>query len=199
MGVNVSTGRLEKAKGDHKLTRILMALKHQLAGPGARIPKLHASIFGPTQHPVTIWCKGNAQDEVLVSFKRSRAPSPSSHLTTDHVAVSRHQLPHFDCFVQTSTDQAVTIGRESDAVDAVGMAIGSFQSTNQVASWYTPDTDALVQRSGCDKVSTRRNGDGGYPILNLEGQNLTIAFDIPDADGMVATTGGNVSAVAREV
>ena len=195
----MSTGRLAQVGVGQKLTRILVALKHQLAGPGIWIPELHASIFGTTQHPITIWCKGNAQDKVLVPFKRSRAPSPSSHLATNHVAVSGHQLPHFDSLVQTSTDQAVAVGRESDAVDAVGMAIGSFQSTNQVASRHTPDTDALVQRSSCDKVSARRDGDGGDPIFNLEGQNFTIAFDIPDADGMVAAAGGNVTAVTREV
>lgn len=185
--------------GIQELTGILVALKHQLAVPSAGVPELHASIFGPAEHPVSIWCERNAEYEVLVSFKSPCAPPSSSHLAADHAAVLGHQLPHFDGLIQTSTDQALAIGRESDAVYTVGVAVNSFQPTNQVASRHTPDTDALVKGSSCHVVPARRDSDGSDSIFDLESQDLTISFDIPDADGMVAAARSDVAAVAGKV
>ena len=188
-----------RTEGIQELTGILVTLEHQLAVSGAGVPELHAPVFRSAEHPLSIRCERNAEHEVLVSLKSPRAPSTSSHLATQHAAILGHQLPHLDRLIQTSTDQAVAIWREGNAVDTIRVAINSLKSTNEVSSWHTPDTNALVQRSGCNEVPTSRDSHSSDAIFNLEGQDLTIAFNIPDTDGMVSAAGGDIAAVTGEV
>jgi hypothetical protein len=50
-----------------KLTRVLMALQHQLRNSGIRVPELHAAVLGAAENPLAVGCEGNAQHEVLWS------------------------------------------------------------------------------------------------------------------------------------
>lgn len=177
---------LEVQSVNWELTRILVTLEHQLAVPSAGVPELHASIFRSAEHPVPIWRERNAEYEILVSLESPGAPSTSSHRPADHATVLWHQLPHFDRLIQTSTDQAVTIGRESHAVYTIGVAINALQSANKVSGGHAPDTNALVEGPGCNQVPTRRDSHSSDTIFDLECQNLTISFNIPNTDGVVA-------------
>lgn len=42
-----------------------MSLQHELGDTSVRIPELDTSIFGTTEDPVAMGCKGNAEDEIL--------------------------------------------------------------------------------------------------------------------------------------
>ncbi len=47
------------------LTRVLVALEHQLRVPGLRIPELHPSVFGATHDPSPVRRESYTEDEIL--------------------------------------------------------------------------------------------------------------------------------------
>ena len=49
----------------HARTGVLVTLEHQLGVTSSRVPKLDTAILRPTQNPLAVWCKRNAQDKVL--------------------------------------------------------------------------------------------------------------------------------------
>lgn len=62
-----------------------------------------------------------------------------------------------------------------------------------------PDTDALVEGTGSDVLSIRRDSNSGNSILNCESKSVRTGFDIPESDSSVAGAGGNGATIAGEV
>ena len=48
-----------------ELTRVFVALEHELRGSSMRIPELDTPIFGSTENPSAIRSKGDAENKVL--------------------------------------------------------------------------------------------------------------------------------------
>lgn len=51
-----------------KLTRVLVALQHQLGNTSVRVPELHAAVLGAAEHPVTVRSKCDTKHEILHSW-----------------------------------------------------------------------------------------------------------------------------------
>lgn len=62
-----------------------------------------------------------------------------------------------------------------------------------------PDTDALVEGTGSDILSIRRDSNSGNTILNSESKGVRTGFDIPKSDSSVARAGGNSATIAGKV
>lgn len=79
------------------------------------------------------------------------------------------------------------------------MSIDSVKSRNEIARTDVPYSHTLVKRACCDIFATRRDSYCGYTIFNDEVEDFPIVLNVPDADCVVATTGGNVAAIASEI
>lgn len=42
-----------------------MALQHELRISGSGVPELDAAVLGAGEDPVSVWCEGDGEDEVL--------------------------------------------------------------------------------------------------------------------------------------
>lgn len=58
-------GDTVRGHGVKALTRVLVALEHQLRVPGLRIPELHPSVFGATHDPSPVRRESYTEDEIL--------------------------------------------------------------------------------------------------------------------------------------
>lgn len=65
------------------------------------------------------------------------------------------KLPHLDSLVQATANEILSIGRESNGVDAVLVAIGALETLNQIAVLDIPHADTLVKRASGDIFGVR--------------------------------------------
>ena len=116
------------------------------------------------------------------------------------IGAPRHiKLPKLDSLVKTTTDKIPAVGRECDRVHTVLVAIGALQPFYEVTGSGIPNTDTLIKRAGGDIVTIRRHGNGSHTVFNAQGVDQLAVQDIPEAHGLVSTTGRNVATVASEV
>lgn len=160
-----------------------------------RIPKLDATILGTAENPVAMRCKSNTEYEVLVrSLVSSKyavwriccylVPFEGSNTFAARSAARNHtrwssQLPHLDRLVQATTNKPVACRSESDRVNAILVTQFTLKANDQLASVCVPDTDALIERSGCNEAVVWRNGHRGDSIFDREMENLVIRLKIP--------------------
>lgn len=109
------------------------------------------------------------------------------------------QLPHLDRLVKTAADELPRVRRESNAVDAVLVAIGALEALEQVSHLHIPHPDTLIKRAGGDELSIGRDGDGRDTVLDGERQIAIARLQIPDPDGPIATAGSDGTSIAGEI
>jgi len=79
------------------------------------------------------------------------------------------------------------------------VAVGAFETLDEVASCGIPDANALVEGPGRDVLGVWGDGDRGDAVFDGECEDVLPGFDVPEADGAVAGSGGNGATVAGEV
>lgn len=89
------------------------------------------------------------------------------------------ELPHLDSPVQAAADKVLATWREGNAVNAILVSIGTFQSFHKMTGSNVPHTDTLVKRSGCHQLAVGRNCDGGDAVFYTQRQDICLCFDIP--------------------
>lgn len=174
-----------------------MSLKHELCSSRARVPELNTAILGAGQDPVGVRGQRNGQDKVPVALKRLDALAALG--TGAGRAARRAELPHLDRAIQTAADEVLAVGRERHRVDAVLVPIGALETLDQEARHDVPDTNALIQRAGGNKLRVGRNGNGGDAILNRQRQGVGALLNVPQTDSPVTTARSDGAAVARKV
>lgn len=115
------------------------------------------------------------------------------------IAIALTELPHLDGLVQTARYQFAAGRRERHTVDAILVAIGTFQSFNQVSGVRIPHADALVEGSGSHQLAVRRDCHGRNAIFYAERQHILTRFNVPHANRAIAATGRNVPTIAGKV
>jgi hypothetical protein len=109
------------------------------------------------------------------------------------------EFPHLDCLVQGARYKILSVWCECDGVYGVLVAIWTFEALNEVAGSSVPDTDALVERTSCNKLGVGGDGDGGYAIFDAESKDVLACLDIPQANGTITAAGSNSTAITGEV
>ena len=109
------------------------------------------------------------------------------------------QFPHLDGLIETTTDQAVSRRRKSDRINAVFVAVFALETDNKLIGLNIPYADALVKRTGRDKLVVWRDGHGGDTILDGVIGNLRIRHEIPETHAAIATTRRNDLAISGKV
>lgn len=177
--------------------RVLVSLQHELRCARPGIPELHAAILGSGQHPVRVRGERNRENKVTVALKRLDALAA---LRARLVSLTRGaELPHLDSPVKTARDEVLAVGRESDRVHTVLVAVRSFETLNEEARVNVPDTHALIEGACGNKLSVRRDGNSSNAVLYRESECVAALLNIPQANGPVTTTRGDRSSVASEV
>jgi hypothetical protein len=111
----------------------------------------------------------------------------------------RAELPHLDGLVQAAADKLPSVGRERHTIDAIFVAVGPFQTLEEVAHLDVPHAHALVERAGSHELRVGRDGDGRDAVLDGEGEAAGARLKIPNPDGAIATAGRDGAAVAGKV
>lgn len=109
------------------------------------------------------------------------------------------QLPHLDGLVQTSTDQTISRRSKSNTVNAVLVALLSLKTNDKATRVDVPDSDALVQGTGRDIATIRRDRNSSNAILDGQVEHLLIRFKIPEANTPVAASRCNDTTVLGKV
>lgn len=124
---------------------------------------------------------------------------PTSWTRTRHHASIVGQLPHFDGFVETTTDKVPSIGRKGDRINTVFMTFGAVEPGIKITVASVPYSDTFVERSCCNVLTFRGNGHSSDAVLDTEVQNLSPGVDVPNAHRTIAATGSNVLPVSGKV
>lgn len=182
-----------------RLTGVLVSLQHELRDTSMGVPELDSAIFGATHDPVSMWCEGYAEDEILkynqspvfeassprfesylVAFKG--ADTLSAWLGVGVHTRRRGQLPHLDGLVQAAADESITGRCKGNRVDAVCMCIFAFKANDQFTALNIPYSHALVKRSSGNQTIIRGNGDSRNAIFDDQVEHLLVGIKIPQAD-----------------
>lgn len=92
---------------------------------------MHAAVLGSGQHPVRVGSERNRENKVTVALKRLDALAT---LGARLVSLARGaELPHLDGPVKTARDEVLAIGRESDRVHTILVAVRPFEAFNEEA------------------------------------------------------------------
>jgi hypothetical protein len=135
-----------------RLTRVLVALKHELSLASSRVPELHTTVLATGHDPLAIGSEGNAEDKVLVSLEGLDALAALGLDACAVVEASVVELPHLDSLVKRTRDEVATIRRECDAVYTVLVALFAFSTLDENTSLGVPNADALVQATCSDEA-----------------------------------------------
>jgi hypothetical protein len=182
-----------------ELTRVLVALKHELSLASSRVPELHTTVLATGHDPLAIGSEGNAEDKVLVSLEGLDALAALGLDASTVVEASVVELPHLDGLVKRTRDEMATIRGERDTVDTVLVALFSFSTLNKNTSLGVPNADALVQATCSDEAVVGGDGDSGDAVFDLESEDALVLLDVPKSDCAVAGTRGDVTSVRSEV
>jgi hypothetical protein len=79
------------------------------------------------------------------------------------------------------------------------VAFATFKTLNQISTGGIPDTDASIERAGRDIASVRRDSDSSDAIFDAQNENLLTNLDVPEADGLIAASRSNMTAISGEV
>lgn len=174
-----------------------MSLQHELRCACPGIPELHAAILGSRQHPVRVRGERNRENKVTVALKRLDALAT---LRARLVSLTRGaELPHLDSPVETARDEILAVGRESDRVHTILVAVRTFETLNEEARVNVPDTHALIEGACGNKLGVRRDGDSSNAVFYRESESVATLLNIPQANSPVATARGNCPSVASKV
>lgn len=178
-----------------------MSLEHELGVSGAGIPELNAAVLGTGENPFIVGGERNTEDEVPVSLKSPDAAADRLHNTTGHLVVipGSGKLPHLDGLVQATADEVTRVGRESNRVNAVLVALGTLETLQQEACLDIPDPDTLVKRAGGDILGIGRDGNGGDAVLDGERCRVQTSLNIPKPDSAIATARSNGAAITGKI
>lgn len=176
-----------------------MPLQHQLRGACPGVPELHAPILRPGHNPLVVRRERDREHEVLVALERLDAPAALGRVGRGHDAAGRVELPHLDRLVETATDEVLAVRGECDRVDAILVALLTFEPLQDEALVEVPNPDALVERPS--RYVLRIGGDGHRrdTVLDRQCQDVGACLDVPQADGAITAAGCDRTAVAREV
>lgn len=70
---------------------------------------------------------------------------PTSWTRARHHASIVGQLPHFDGFVETTTDKVPSIGRKGDGINTIFMTFGAVEPGIKITVASIPYSDAFVE------------------------------------------------------
>jgi hypothetical protein len=79
------------------------------------------------------------------------------------------------------------------------MAIDTIESPNSVTSTDIPHSDTLIERASRNVFSPGRNGYRCNTVFDGKTKDFSVLFNVPDANSMITTAGGNLPAVACKV
>lgn len=79
------------------------------------------------------------------------------------------------------------------------MTLWALESADDIAAANVPNAYTFVERASCNEFAVGRDSNRSHAVFNGEGQNFAVAVDVPDANGVVTATGGDVTTVASEV
>lgn len=114
-------------------------------------------------------------------------------------ATWRRQLPHLDGLVQAARNEIMASRRESNGVNTVLVALGTFETLNEISSSCIPDPNAPVERSSSDVAAIGGDCDGGDAVLNAQSQLLLSIHHIPQANALVTASRSDITAVTSEI
>jgi hypothetical protein len=174
-----------------------VTLQHELGHASVWVPELNTTVLGPTEYPVTVGCKSNAQNEVLVALKGTNAFA--SRRSTWHQARGSRQLPHLDGLVETTADQPIARWSKGHRVDAVFVAMLALQAHYEVSGEDLPHANALVKGTSCDEAVVWGDGDRGDTVLDGQIENLLVGLQIPQSDAAITTARCDKATIASEV
>ena len=109
------------------------------------------------------------------------------------------QFPHLDRLVQAARDQVATVGRECYTIHTISVAIGTFQSLNQISGVRIPHPHTLVERAGRDQLSIGGDGDSRDAVFDAQSEYVLAGVDIPYSYGSVTTARGDMPTIAGKV
>lgn len=98
------------------------------------------------------------------------------------------ELPHLDSLVQTAANKVSAIWCKSNTVNTVSMAVRALKTLNKVSSGGIPDADTLIKRPSCHIAAVWGDGNGGDAVLDAEDEFLLAINNIPETDGLIATS-----------
>jgi hypothetical protein len=127
------------------------------------------------------------------------SPHALAALATAAVRARQVELPKLDGLIKTATDKVLSVGRKSNRVHTVFVAVRILETLDKISGSGVPDSDTLIQRAGGDIKAIWRHSHGGDTIFDAEGVDKLVFNDIPEADGLVPAARGNVPAVACKV
>lgn len=136
-----------------------------------------------------------------MSLKSPDAAADRLHDTAGHLVVipGSGKLPHLDGLVQATADEVTRVGRESNRVNTVLVALGTLETLQQEACLDIPDPDTLVKRAGGDILGIGRDGNGGDAVLDGERCRVQTSLNIPKPDSAIATARSNGAAITGKI
>lgn len=182
----------------HADDRVLVALQHELSVAGSWVPELNTAILGSREDPVSVWCKSNGEDKVLMTFESLDATSALGCVAWVLTAWC-DELPHLDGLVQGARNEILSVWCESNGVYGILVSVWTLETLDEVTGGGIPDANALVEGSGCDILGVGRDGDSGNAILDAESEDVLSSLDVPETDSAVTAARGDGSAITSEV
>jgi hypothetical protein len=79
------------------------------------------------------------------------------------------------------------------------VALFAFETHDELSALDVPDSNALVERTSCDKAVVGGDGDRSDTVLDGEVGDLLVPLQIPQANTAITTTRSNDLAVAGKV
>lgn len=183
----------------YKLTRVLVALEHELSLASGRVPELHTTVLAARHDPLAIGSECNTEDKVLVTLKGLDALAALGLDTSAVVKAAIVKLPHLNGLIKRARYKVASVRRECNTVHAVLVALLALSALDKNTSLGVPDADALVQATCGNESVVGRDGNSSDTVFDLECEDALVLLDVPKPNCAIPGARCNVASIGCEV
>lgn len=181
------------------LTRVLVALEHELRLASGRVPELHTAVLAARHDPLAIGSECNTEDKVLVTLKGLDALAALGLDTSAVVEAAVVKFPHLNGLIERARYKVASVRRECNTVHAVLVALLALSAFDENTGLSVPDADALVQATCGDESVVGRDGNSSDTVFDLECEDALVLLNVPEPNCAIAGTRCDVASIRCEV